>query len=116
MSLTQQMAREFYALNKEEVQTRLNALKKWPSSREIDRVLSIKEAVRRLAKVELQELVFIGMVGIVEKDNQLYPVRILELMLGLRLDDAVAQAKDDMEFERSIKGDRTPLDEVGQWD
>jgi len=115
MTVTSSMAREFYALNRDDVQTRINTLKKWPSEREIDRVVPIREAVRRLVKVELAELVFIGMVAIVEKDGQLYPVRIAEVMMGLHLDGAVKQAVNDIEFERSIKGDRTPLDEAGKW-
>lgn len=107
----QNLSVEFYGLTRDEVQEKLNRMEKWPSSREIDRIVPIDEACRRLSSIPLRELIGIGFVVVVEKDGALYPIRTLDLMTSINTGEMVKLAKNDIELAIAIKGKRAPLDE-----
>jgi len=111
----QNLAVDFYKLSRDEVQEKLNSLEKWPSERLIDRIVPIEEAKRRLVSIPLISLVDIGFVVMVEKDKVLYPVRTIEIMMGINTDDMVEIAKNDIELARAIKGDRASIDDGLSW-
>lgn len=112
-TVIRRMAKEAYALKLPEINEKLSAMKKWPSSRHAIGIISIAEAMKRIVKVELAELIYIGFVLMVEtEDKTLYPVRTFDFMTGLSSDGHVAIAKSDLDLLRALKGPEALLDEI----
>lgn len=107
------MAKLAYQLPTSEAEEKLRVMPQWPSTRILKRMVPIREAVKKLAKEELAELVYMGFVIIMEAGNdKWYPVRTWDFMTGLNSDHMVAVAKNDVELARALKGDRAPIDEM----
>lgn len=107
------MAKTAYALDVDQINQKLRSMEKWPSTRHATGIVGIVDAMRRLVKVELAELVYLGFVLMVEtEDRTLYPVRTFDFMTGLSSDDHVAIAKSDLELLKALRGSEAPLDDI----
>lgn len=107
MTIFKEMSVKFYALDLEEIAEKLRAMEKWPSERPVDAVLSLKEARYRLANQKIIELVALGAVAIIQSGQDLIPVRIVDVMMGVELSTGTAKA--DIEVEKAIYGSDTLL-------
>lgn len=118
MSSTMEFAKQFYQLSKDEVEARLQRFPNWPSSRPVDKVLPWREAVNRIVKDETKQLIRVGLVGVVESGRHLYPVRIMDVMLGHDTKPWIEAMKKNAQFEDELRGIITggnprPLTEEG---
>lgn len=94
-----ELAEEFYDMRPEEVQIQLEKLPKWQKGRTVHRVLPWREAVHRIAKDEIKQLIRVGMVGVVQCGQDLYPVRIQDVVMGIPTDAYVRHLKEQVEKE-----------------
>lgn len=113
VGIIRDMAREAYGLKVDQINEKLRAMPRWPSDRAGLRIVGIEEAMKRLAKPELAELVFVGFILTIETEGGvLYPVRTFDFMTGLNSDEHVAVAKSDLELLQALKGSDSPIDDL----
>lgn len=88
-------AKRFYGMETDEIAQRLrHYADAWDDTRQVRRIVPMREAVNRLASVNpnLATLVRIRAVGIIEdEDGRLFPCRILDVMWGVNTADMAVE-------------------------
>ncbi len=111
--IIRKMAREAYQLNPQEIQEKLSPIPNWPATRIVRRIVPSVEACKKLTKLELAELVYMGFVLMIETmEMAWYPVRTWDFMTGFSSDADVEIAKHDVEIARILKGSDAPLEKM----
>lgn len=113
VNIIRQMAKEAYLLSKDGILDKIAGLTRWEHGPNIRRIVSMTDAMDKLVKVELAELVYLGFVLLIEiEDGRWIPVKTWDFMTGLDSKEQTQVAKFDVELARALKGDEAPLDEM----